>query len=109
MNQPKYRFNKTKDAYKEAHDGQLKLFYRARRILKEAGLEEPFDAKQIKSLQKELNQLEVVYAKEYDMLLPMREEKNQLQHIRYCVDRVINASGSTRETRDIHKSHQESL
>lgn len=109
MNQPKYRFKKAKEAYKEAHEGQLKLFYRARRILKEAGLEEPFDAKQIKNLQKELNQLEVDYAKEYDMLRPLREEKNQLQHIRYCVDRVISASDSSRETRDIHKSQQESL
>ena len=92
LEKPKYRFKKAKEAYKAEHETDFKLFYRARRILKEAGLSEPFDDKQIRKLQTELADLEKEYQKDYAKLKPLREEKNQLLHIRYCVDRVIQAT-----------------
>lgn len=91
MAKPKYKFKKALAAYKDQHEGQLKLFHRARRIMKEAGMPEHFDPAVMTAWRKELAQLEREYEAEYAQLKPVREEQQHFSHIKYCVDRVLNA------------------
>ena len=91
MAKPKYKFKKALAAYKDQHEGQLKLFHRVRRIMKEAGMPEHFDPAVMTAWRKELAQLEREYEAEYAQLKPVREEQQHFSHIKYCVDRVLNA------------------
>ena len=89
MGKPKYRFKKAKAAYQEQHEGALKLFYRARRVMKEAGMPDHYDPAMLQAWKTELAQLETEYSAEYGQLKPLREEQRKLSHIRYCTDWVL--------------------
>jgi len=88
---PGYRFRKAAEAYKEAHESELKLFYRARRILKEAGMQDTLSEELISKWHRELAALDRNYAADYEKLIPLRKKLQQLSHIRYCVERVLKS------------------
>ena len=89
MGDKKYRFKKAMDKYKEAHEGDLKLFYRARRVLKEAGMPPEFSQETVDAWRKELVSLQAEYEAEYAELKPARAAQMKMSHIQYCVNRVI--------------------
>ncbi len=97
MGNKKYKFKQARDKYKVDHEGELKLFYRARRILKEAGMTEEFSPDVVRSWRKELTSLQSEYEKEYAALKPEREEMQKLSHIQYCVNRVLNPNEKMRK------------
>ena len=107
MAKPKYKFKKAKAAYREQHEGELKLFYRARRVIKEAGMPDHFDPVVLAAWKKELAQLETEYSAEYAQLKPVREEQLKLSHIRYCVDRVMSAGQQQEQTQQRKKPEVE--
>ncbi len=90
LGKKKYQFKKAKEKYKAEHDAQLKSFYRARRILKEAGMPSEFSTEMVAAWQKEIQRLQKEYEAEYEKLKPIREEQRHVSHIQYCVNRVIN-------------------
>lgn len=106
MAKPKYKFKKALTAYKDQHEGQLKLLHRARRIMKEAGMPEHFDPAVMTAWKKELAQLEHEYEAEYAQLKPVREEQQHFSHIKYCVDRVINAGSQPEHEQVKAKKHE---
>jgi len=108
MAKPKYKFKKAKDAYREQHDGELHLFYRARRVIKEASMPDHYDPTVMQAWQKELAVLNRQYTEEYARLKPIREEQQKLSHIQYCVERVRKAS-EEREAAQIRRKKEAEL
>lgn len=97
MGDKKYRFKKAMDKYKEAHEGDLKLFYRARRVLKEAGMPQEFSQETVDAWRKELVSLQTEYEAEYAELKPARAAQMKMSHIQYCVNRVIQKNEQPQE------------
>lgn len=100
-NQPIYeewtgiRFKKRKDAYREVHRSELDYYQYAKRKLAEAGMEKGYDSELVKKWKSESSRLANSYEADYARFCTIREEKNAVSHIRYCVDRVI--AGKTKE------------
>ncbi len=100
MGKSKYRYKTAKDKYRADHESQLKLFYRSRRILKEAGMPAEFSQKVVEGWKEELEKLQSDYEKEYAKLKPVREEQRKMSHIQYCVNRVIKEDAARLDQRD---------
>lgn len=101
MGNKKYRFKKAKDKYTAEHESELKLFYRARRILKEAGMPPEFSQDTVDAWEKELALLKSEYEAEYAKLKPLRAEQQKMSHIQYCVNRVIKSEQPQQEQQRI--------
>lgn len=97
MGKKKYNYKKTKAKYQAEHESELKLFYRARRILKEAGMPPEFSQETVDAWKKELALLQDERAEEYVEFKPLRDEQRQMSHIQYCVNRVIQPEPQTQE------------
>ncbi len=100
MLKPKYKFKRAKEAYKEKHEGQLKLFYIARRILKEAGMPQMYDAVVVASWKRELSQLQQQCDAEYARLKPLREEQKKYSDIQYYVHKAVQARNEEEQTKE---------
>ncbi|MCD8150356.1 MAG: MobA/MobL family protein [Clostridiales bacterium] len=97
MGNRKYKFKSAKDKYKADHESELKLFYRARRILKEAGMPPEFSEETVEAWRKELAALQTDYDAEYTELKPLRDEQQKMSHIQYCVNRVIQQNDPSQQ------------
>ncbi|MCD7917652.1 MAG: hypothetical protein LUF84_04210 [Clostridiales bacterium] len=86
-----------KAKYQAEHESKLKLFYRARRILKEAGIPPEFSQETVDAWRKELALLQDERAAEYAEFKPLRDEQRQMSHIQYCVNRVIQPEPQTQK------------
>ena len=100
MLKSKYKFKRAKEAYKEKHEGQLKLFYIARRILKEVGMPEKYDPVVVASWKRELSQLQQQYDAEYAELKPLREEQKKYSDIQYYVHKAVQARNEEEQTKE---------
>lgn len=107
MVKPRYKFKKAKDAYREQHDGELRFFYRARRVTKEAGMPDHYDPAVMVAWQRDLPRLNLEYNEEYARLKLIREEQQKLSHIQYCVERVCKASEQMEAPRPDRKHETE--
>ena len=109
MAKPKYRFRKAKASYQAEHEGQLKLFYMARRIMKKAGMPDCFDPAVAAAWKQELAKTRQDYDAEYAALKPLREEQQYLSHIQYCVDRVLRENEQTADVEEQQKKEEQKM
>lgn len=75
-----------RDAYAREHDGELRLFYAARRILKEKLGNKP---PTVKVWKEELETLRQSYAEQAPRLIPLRNELLKLSQVRHNVDLLL--------------------
>lgn len=106
MGKKKYNYKKTKAKYQAEHESELKLFYRARRILKEAGMPPEFSQETVDAWMKELALLQDERAAEYAEFKPLRDEQQKMSHIQYCVNRVIQPEPQMQEKRRVNTAER---
>lgn len=75
-----------RDAYAQEHDGELRLFYAARRILKEKLGDKPLT---VKVWKEELETLRQSYAEQAPRLIPLRDELLKLSQVQHNVDLLL--------------------
>ena len=75
-----------RDAYAQEHDGELRLFYAARRILKEKLGDKP---PTVKVWKEELETLRQSYAEQAPRLIPLRDELLKLSQVQHNVDLLL--------------------
>ena len=75
-----------RDAYAQEHDSKLRLFYAARRILKEKLGDKP---PTIKVWKEELETLRQSYAEQAPRLIPLRDELLKLSQVQHNVDLLL--------------------
>jgi hypothetical protein len=87
LKKEKYRFAKAKEAYKTAHDSELRRFYMVKRKLKEKGFEqEPFP---LTAWKKDFEDLSAEREGEYQEYKRMKNECMTLFKIKSDIDQVI--------------------
>ena len=80
------RWKSRRDAYAQEHDGELRLFYAARRILKEKLGDKPLT---VKVWKEELETLRQSYAEQAPRLIPLRDELLKLSQVQHNVDLLL--------------------
>ena len=75
-----------RDAYAQEHDGELRLFYAARRILKEKLGDKP---PTVKVWKEELETLRQSYAEQAPRLIPLRDELLKLSQVQHNVNLLL--------------------
>ena len=75
-----------RDAYAQEHDGELRLFYAARRILKEKLGDKP---PTVKVWKEKLETLRQSYAEQAPRLIPLRDELLKLSQVQHNVDLLL--------------------
>lgn len=79
-------WKRRRDAYAQEHDGELRLFYAARRILKEKLGDKPPTVKVWKD---ELETLRQSYAEQAPRLIPLRDDLMKLSQVQHNVDLLL--------------------
>ena len=84
------RFTKSREAFQQEHEGELKLFYLARRTLKKAC---PDGKLQHRQWQAEYDKLQASIQEDYQAYLPLKDELAQLLQVRRCVTAALQNRG----------------
>ena len=80
------KWKKQREKFETAHDADLRLFYTARRILKEKLDRKPIT---LAAWKQEYDRLQAEYAKLSPQYKPLREDLMKMRRVQYCVDRVL--------------------
>ena len=80
------KWKKQRENFETAHDADLRLFYTARRILKEKLDRKPIT---LAAWKQEYDRLQAEYAKLSPQYKPLREDLMKMRRVQYCVDRVL--------------------
>ena len=80
------KWKKQREKFETAHDADLRLFYTARRILKEKLGGKPIT---LTAWKQEYDRLQAEYAKLSPQYKPLREDLMKMRRVQYCVDRVL--------------------
>ena len=80
------KWKKQREKFGTAHDADLRMFYTARRIIKEKLGDKPID---LDAWKLEHDRLRKEYAALSPQHRPLREELLKMQRVQYCVDRVL--------------------
>ena len=98
------KFKKQREKFETSHDAELRLFYAARRILKEK-----LDGKPIalKAWKQEYAQLKTEYAELSPQHKPLREEVIRLRQVQNAVDTALRRREQPQEVQ--RKNHEMEL
>ena len=98
------KFKKQREKFETSHDAELRLFYAARRILKEE-----LDGKPIalKAWKQEYAQLKTEYAELSPQHKPLREEVIRLRQVQNAVDTALRRREQPQEVQ--RKKHEMEL
>ena len=80
------KWKKQREKFETAHDADLRLFYTARRILKEKLDRKPIT---LAAWKQEYDRLQAEYAKLSPQYKPLRADLMKMRRVQYCVDRVL--------------------
>lgn len=85
------KWKKQREKFETAHDADLRLFYTARRILKEKLDRKPIT---LAAWKQEYDRLQAEYAKLSPQYKPLREDLMKMRRVQYCVDRVLQRAAA---------------
>lgn len=88
------KWKKQREKFETAHDADLRLFYTARRILKEKLGGKPIT---LTAWKQEYDRLQTEYAKLSPQYKPLREDLMKMRRVQYCVDRVLEQREAAQE------------
>ena len=93
------KWKKQREKFETAHDADLRLFYTARRILKER-----LDGKPVTlpAWKREYNRLQAEYAELSPQYKPLREDLLKMRRVQHCVDRALEQRQTQEPPRKKH-------
>ena len=93
------KWKKQREKFETAHDADLRLFYTARRILKEK-----LDGKPVTlpAWKREYNRLQAEYAELSPQYKPLREDLLKMRRVQHCVDRALEQRQTQEPPRKKH-------
>ena len=99
----KIKFDKAKAKYKAEHEKELTQYYAVRRKLLEVCPDGKYDQR---LLDKEYAELEKAHAETYAKFKVIREEYQQIYHIKSCVNKGLGNAEQTHQKKD-HRKQEE--
>ena len=93
------KWKKQREKFETAHDADLRLFYTARRILKDK-----LDGKPVTlpAWKQEYNRLQAEYAELSPQYKPLREDLLKMRRVQHCIDRALEQRQTQEPSRKKH-------